>query len=395
MGVDAPREYVLSSGPAAAAEGHGRPRTGGDAAGHFVLEVDLALRLGNFQLAVRLETAARRLVLFGPSGSGKSVTLRSIAGLERPAQGTVRVDGTTLFDAAAGVNVAPERRGIGYVPQSAALFPHLTVADNVGYGLRRLPGRERQRRVEELLAQVHLAEYGARRTGELSGGEQQRAALARALATRTRLLLLDEPFSALDTPVRAALREEMLYLQERLEFGWVFVTHDLEEAYMLADDIAVYGQGRVLQLAPRDDVFHRPLNLEVARLVGIDNLLPVTASGPDRVALAGMALELQVAARMLQPRGEYWACIRPEDIRVIRKDRGRQDLGRGALLAGTIERERQLGLTARLHVRIGFGPATNLVVDLPRQAYRSLGVATDKSWQLFIPDSAIHIIPRE
>ena len=355
--------------------------------------MDLALELGNFQLAVRLETAAQRLVLFGPSGSGKSVTLRTIAGLEQPTQGLVRVEGTTLFDAALGVNVAPERRGIGYVPQSAALFPHLTVAGNVGYGLRRLPGWERQRRVEELLAQVHLAGYGGRYTGELSGGEQQRAALARALATRTRLLLLDEPFSALDTPVRAVLREEMLSLQERLDFGWVFVTHDLEEAYMLADDIAVFGQGRVLQLAPRDEVFHRPLSLEVARLVGIDNLLPVTASGPDSVRLVGTELELQVAGCVVQPRCQYWACIRPEDIRVIRKDRGRAELGRGALLSGTIERERQLGLTARLHFQIGTRPAAGMVVDLPRQAYRSLGVARDKSWQLFIPDGAIHLIP--
>ncbi|HLQ33804.1 MAG TPA: ATP-binding cassette domain-containing protein, partial [Chloroflexota bacterium] len=174
-----------------------------------MLSFSLRKRLGRFQLDVSFQSQAKRIVLFGPSGSGKSVTLQCLAGLLAPDSGQATVDGQTVFDSDRRLDVPPEQRRVGYVPQSSVLFPHLDVAANVGYGLRRSPAAERQEKVGKLLRLVRLEGFEARRPRALSGGEQQRIALARALATEPLLLLLDEPFSALDTPVRAALRREL------------------------------------------------------------------------------------------------------------------------------------------------------------------------------------------
>ncbi|HVA24866.1 MAG TPA: ABC transporter ATP-binding protein [Chloroflexota bacterium] len=358
-----------------------------------MLQLQLEKRLGSFALSVALRTTAKRLVLFGPSGSGKSVTLHCVAGLMQPDRGVVEIDGAQVFDSASSLDVPPQRRAIGYVPQGAPLFPHLTVAENVAYGLRHAPAGERHARAEELLEQVHLPGYGGRQPAQLSGGEQQRVALARALATQTRLLLLDEPFSALDAPVRAALREEILELQGRVDVGWVFVTHDLEEAYMLAEDIAVYQGGRILQHGSRDDVFLHPATVEVARLVGIPNVLPATTVEPGCVRLDESGVTLGVDSRQLA-QGRYFACVRAEDVRVMRKDRATTDLEPGTMLVGTVVAERQLGFTVSLGFRIDSRPSPPFLwVDVSRQAYLSLGVQSDKRWQLFLPSTAIHLVP--
>ena len=360
-----------------------------------MLQVRIQKQLGSFALDVELHTDARRVVLFGPSGSGKSLTLQCLAGLMRADHGVISIDGQTVFDAGSGLDLPPQGRGIGYVPQGAPLFPHLRVADNVTYGLRRMPAGTRRARAEELLELVHLAGYGSRRPAELSGGEQQRVVLARALARETKLLLLDEPFSALDAPVRAALREEVLDLQARVDVSWVFVTHDLEEAYMLAEDIAVYEQGRILQQGHRDAVFLHPETVEVARLVGIRNVLPAVAAGQSGIRLDGSEVCLHIeAARSIQG-SSHWACIRAEDVRVLRKDRPTSDLGPGTTLPGTVVDERQLGFTASLAFHVATLPEPGkLWVDLSRQAYLSLGVQSDKRWDLFVPSSAIHLVPR-
>jgi len=361
-----------------------------------VLQFRLEARLGSFTLDVALRTSARRLVLFGPSGSGKSVTLRCLAGLQRPDRGTVHIDGVPVFEAESSLDVPPQHRAIGYVPPGAPLFPHLTVADNVTYGLRRSPPAERRARAEELPDQVHLSGYGARRAAELSGGEQQRVALARALARPTRLLLLDEPFSALDAPVRAALREEVLDLQRRLDVGWVFVTHDLEEAYTLAEDIAVYERGRILQHGSRDDVLVRPSTVGVARLVGIRNLLPATAAGSGRIRLEGSGVSLIIATWPPAAGGRYFACIRAEEIRIRRGDHAESDHRPGTTLPATLMAERQVGLNVSLGFQIDPDQSSpSLWVDISRQAYLELGVPSDKRWTLFVPATAVHLIARD
>jgi iron(III) transport system ATP-binding protein len=204
--------------------------------------------------------------LLGPSGCGKTTALRAIAGFEPVTGGEIRVDGAVVSSPAA--HVAPERRQIGMVFQDHALFPHLRVADNVAFGLRALPDRERAARVAELLAIVGLAPLAGRYPHELSGGQQQRVALARALAPRPSLLLLDEPFSNLDVDLRERLSIEVRDVLKRTGTTAVLVTHDQREAFAMADEIAVMRDGRVEQWGTPYDLYHRPANRFVADFVG-------------------------------------------------------------------------------------------------------------------------------
>ena len=352
-------------------------------------------RLGAFDLDAHFSSHAGRVVLFGPSGSGKSVTLQCLAGLLTPDNGRIVAGDQLLFDHALRVNVGPEQRRIGYVPQQAALFPHLNVAENVGYGLRRAPAHERDDTVATLLRLVQLESFASRRPGQLSGGEQQRVALARALATDPRLMLLDEPFSALDTPVRAALRQELLDLQLALGFAWLFVTHDLEEAYQLGDEIAVYQSGRILQSGPREDVFYRPRDVEVARLVGFDNIFPVSPANDGRVRLES-GLELAVSPlgnRSPELGTPIYACIRAEDVRMVRKDREPRGMAEGTRVTGTVADERHLGFTVALRFALQCpAQAVDLWVDVAVPAYRSLDLANNRDWELFVPAEAVHLV---
>ncbi|HWS57946.1 MAG TPA: ABC transporter ATP-binding protein, partial [Actinotalea sp.] len=211
--------------------------------------------------------------VLGPSGCGKTTLLRVIAGFERAAGGTVTLDGATLT--APGRHVAPERRRIAVVPQEGALFPHLSAADNVAFGLsRRDP--QRGRRVAELLELVGLQGYGSRMPAEMSGGQQQRVALARALAPAPRVVLLDEPFSALDAGLRASVRADVRAALHATGTTAVLVTHDQEEALSTADVVAVMREGRVVQAGTPDTIYRAPVDVDVARFVGEAVVLPAT-----------------------------------------------------------------------------------------------------------------------
>lgn len=214
-----------------------------------MLDVQIRKQLGGFSLDVHLRAEAPVTALVGPSGSGKTLTVRSIAGALRPDDGHVRLHGEALFDAEKGIDVPPQARGVGYVPQQYALFPHLDVRGNVGFGLSGVAPSERDRRVAEMLKIVDLAGHGHQRPRELSGGQQQRVALARALIVQPRLLLLDEPFAALDAPIRTALRAHLLELQRTLGFRALLVTHDPEDAEVLAGQTFGFDQGRVTEVS--------------------------------------------------------------------------------------------------------------------------------------------------
>jgi iron(III) transport system ATP-binding protein len=202
--------------------------------------------------------------VLGPSGCGKTTLLRLVAGFERPDSGSI-VLGSRVVAEARGSFVAPERRRVGLVPQESALFPHLSVAGNIGFGI---PRSQRPARVAELLDVIGLAGYQDRRPYELSGGEQARIALARALAPRPEVVLLDEPFAALDAALRTEIREEVRGVLQATGATGVLVTHDQEEALSVADQVAVMRAGQVVQVAPPVDLYHRPADLEVARFVG-------------------------------------------------------------------------------------------------------------------------------
>jgi molybdate transport system ATP-binding protein len=228
------------------------------------LVLELAVPLRSFELALALELERETLALVGPSGAGKTTALRAVAGLVRPARGRIELDGTTLFDAERGIDRPPEERRVGLVFQEYALFPHLTVGQNVAFG-----GRDR---AAELLERFRIAHLAKARPGELSGGERQRVALARALARDPAVLLLDEPMAALDAHTRADVRAELQELLRELALPTILVTHDFEDAAALADRVGVIAEGKVLQLGTPDELVAAPGDAFVASFTG-GNLL--------------------------------------------------------------------------------------------------------------------------
>ncbi|HEX2272696.1 MAG TPA: ABC transporter ATP-binding protein, partial [Acidimicrobiales bacterium] len=269
--------------------------------------------------------------LLGPSGCGKTTLLRVVAGFERPDEGSVTVGGRVV--AGPRVHVPPERRRVGIVPQEHALFPHLTVAGNVGYGVSR--GARRAARIEEVLALAGLTGLGDRMPHELSGGQQQRVALARALAPEPSVVLLDEPFGSLDAALRVELRAEIATVLRASGATAVLVTHDQDEALSMADLVAVMREGRVVQLGPPDEVYQHPADLWVAGFVGRANVLAGEMVGPGKVSCALGILEAVGGPGA----GPVRLAVRPEQLRVTADAAGdgrvenRQYFGHDALVA--------------------------------------------------------------
>lgn len=351
-----------------------------------MISVDIRKRLGSFQLDVAFEADHETVVLFGHSGSGKSVTLAAVAGLLRPDAGTVAIGGRTVFDAARGIDQPPQARNLGYVVQELALFPHLTAGENVEYGLVGWPRAERERRVAELSALLSLQGLEDRMPRQLSGGQQQRVALARALARPVEALLLDEPFSALDEALRGDLRAELLRLRRELAVPVVFVTHDLREAYLLADRIAVLDAGRVLQFAPRDEVFHRPISRRVAELTGIRNLFVGEADGAGVVRVTGLALRVDAAEAR---RGPVDLAIRSERCNLRRLDPA-GPLPDNCFVAD-IEADLAFGNSHTLRLRpVAAGPMVE--VEVASRPYEVLGVAGRPRWVVELPAADLHVM---
>ena len=221
--------------------------------------------------------------LLGPSGCGKTTTLRLIGGFEAADSGEVRIDGVDMS------NVAPEKRPVNTVFQSYALFPHLSVADNVGFGLRfqKASKAEIRSRVGEALELVRLNSYGRRKAHQLSGGQQQRVALARALVLRPKVLLLDEPLGALDAKLRKTLQVELRALHRDVGITFVYVTHDQEEALTMSDRLAVMNEGEIEQIGTPKETYEEPASAYVADFLGVANLLPATVGSPGRVIING------------------------------------------------------------------------------------------------------------
>ena len=260
------------------------------------------------------------LTLLGPSGCGKTTLLRLLAGFERPDGGSLTLSGQDITP------IPPERRPLNTVFQQYALFPHMTVAGNVAYGLRmeKRPAEEIRRRVADVLAMVQLTELAERKPHQLSGGQQQRVAIARAVIKRPKLLLLDEPLSALDYKLRRQMQIELKRLQRELGITFVFVTHDQEEALSMSDRVVVLRDGEVQQLGTPREIYERPSNLFTARFVGETNLFPavVTAINDDRIAVdvRGLVRELRKPAFQVDIGEQVNVLLRPEDIRVLAPD---------------------------------------------------------------------------
>jgi iron(III) transport system ATP-binding protein len=258
------------------------------------------------------------MALLGPSGCGKTTTLRLIAGFETPDAGQVVIGGRTMSDSRTGIVVPPEQRGVGVVFQDYALFPHLTIENNVGFGLRRAPRVERRRRVREILDLVGLADLTDRYPHELSGGQQQRIAVARALAPVPTVLLLDEPFSNLDADLRAAMRDEVQTVLHATSTTAIFVTHDQEEAFTVADVVGVLDRGRLEQLAEPETIYHRPATPFVAEFVGAADFIPGVVT-PDGV-VTELGTFSHAEGRTVGERVKVM--IRPDDVTFVPADDG-------------------------------------------------------------------------
>jgi len=370
------------------------------------LDVRIQTRLIGFTLDVAWTAGDGVSVLFGPSGAGKTLTLQCLAGLVRPDAGRIIVDGRVLFDSAAGIHVPPQERRLGYVFQGYALFPHLTVRSNVAFGLRQRPPAERVRRTAEVISRLGLTGLEDRYPRELSGGQRQRVALGRALANEPALVLLDEPLSALDLPLRRALRDELQAILADWRMPAVLVTHDFSEAYQLGDHVVIYEAGRVRQAAPRGDLLWRPASESVARILGFRNLLRGTVVDvcPTHLRIAWRDQQLEVRTPPDRPTppmpgSAVTFFVRPEDLRLIRKDGPPPDRAHHTnILSGRVVRETDRGVTWTLMFRLDAPgePAQDgfdLEIDVPRFVYEVLRIDRERSWQFSIHRGSLHVLP--
>jgi molybdate transport system ATP-binding protein len=373
------------------------------------LTVEVRRYLAGFTLDIAFSVPRGLTVLFGPSGAGKSMTLQAIAGLCPLDSATILLDGAAWHDSQAGVCLPPQQRHVGYVPQNYALFPHLTVEQNIAFGLK-ARGKQARQRVSELIRLMQLDGLERQRPAQLSGGQQQRVALARALATDPHLLLLDEPFSSLDAAVRETLREEMRAFHERVHVPIVLVTHDALEARMLADTVVVMQNGRVLQVGTQQTIFRSPQTRAVAALVGMRACwtgdvvttadVPCTSSTAMRevvIRIADLNLKARVPAAMPVHVGQALDLgIRTDEIRVYTADAREAPVARDGEPAstmtwapGVVIHDQMKGAFHSITVRLETGHP--LEVPMIARELHDLRIGVGSQVILGIPMNAVHV----
>lgn len=258
------------------------------------LIVDIKKNLSDFSLNVNFECKNSRLGILGESGSGKSMTLKSIAGLITPDEGRIILNGRTLFDSNNNINVPIKDRNIGFLFQNYALFPHMTVENNIKYALYKKSAEEKNKIVDELLSLLHIEDLRKRYPHEISGGQQQRAAIARALAVNPEVLFLDEPFSALDNHLKGVMLREMSHTLSRYRGVTLYVTHNLEEAYQLCEDIMIISKGSIAAIGNKKEIFKKPPSAEAAKLLGYKNISTAKKISSDYVDALDWGLNIKV-----------------------------------------------------------------------------------------------------
>ena len=352
----------------------------------------IKLRAGAFFLEFDAEFTARATGLFGASGSGKTTLVELIAGLRRPAAGRICLDDTVLTDVAAGVSLPPERRRIGYVPQDAALFPHLSVDGNLRFAERRARGADAVFSRDHVCTVLGIGALLSRQVADLSGGERQRVALARALVSAPRLLLLDEPLAGLDASRKETILPYLQRVRDDFALSMIYVTHAAQEIIALCDDMAVVSAGRLLQSGPVDEVFRQPASPEVARIVGVETVQPgrlmevrgglaTVALGPIRLSALATGLTPGTTAVLVS--------IRAEDV-ILLRDAGIVQTSARNQLAGTVRAIVPAGPTVRIELDCGFP----LVAVLTRQSAEELGLAPGVRVGALVKAPNVHLISR-
>ena len=362
-------------------------------------EPGLRVRLRNpAPIALDMELACAPgevAALVGPSGSGKSSVLRAIAGLWRPAAGEVRCGGELWYSREAGVCLPPRVRRIGMVFQHYALFPHLCAQDNIIEALGELPRARRAARARELLDRVRLAGLELRRPAQLSGGQQQRVAVARALARDPNALLLDEPFSAVDRGTRERLYQELAQLRRALDMPVVLVTHDLEEALLLADRITILHHGRSLQSGAPHEVLAHPADVTVARLVGLKNIfsgeLVEHRAGRSLVRCWGRVLEARLQPEFAPGARLSWV-IPPEGVILHRRERASRG-ERENPVSGVVASAVVLGGNVAIRLALDAPGELPLAFSVPIHVARRNGIAPGAAIRVSLLAEHIHLMP--
>ena len=356
------------------------------------LEVAIEKQVSGFRLDIEFTANSTPLGLLGASGSGKTMTLRTIAGLDKPDRGRIVLHGRVLFDSAHGINVPARERRIGLLFQNYALFPHLTVAQNIAFGLRRVPEPERALRVEKQLAAVHLDHLARRYPASLSGGEQQRVALARALAVEPAALLLDEPFSALDTHLRSSVERQLRETLETYRGSTLFVSHNLEEAYRVCGELVVLAGGRVAARGPKEEIFRQPPTLEVARLTGCKNFSRARRSVDGFVEALDWGCALRVTQEFAKPPARV--AIRAHHIRV--RASGTPAQRRDNIFQCWLAAMTETPFRVTLDLRVGGPPASpadfHIQAEVFKQEWESFR-NLPQPWQVELAPDRLFLLP--
>lgn len=284
------------------------------------LQIIVTKRLPKFELHVDMASDKTQIGILGASGSGKSLLLSCVAGLVKPDEGFICLNGRVLFDSNAGINVPPRHRKIGFLFQHYALFPHLTVEENIAFGLDHLSGEQKRSRVWELLERFRLQEMGKHYPAQISGGQQQRVALARAMAIEPEIMLLDEPFSALDSHLRNHMVMEMKGYLKDFGGNTLFVTHHMEEAYAICEEILIIKSGKIEAFGEKDKLFNLPHTLETAKITGCKNLAPATAINDFEVEIQEWGIVARAQGVVEKSRG--FVGIRSNHIQIAEDARG-------------------------------------------------------------------------
>ncbi|ADP18159.1 polyamine ABC transporter, ATP-binding family protein 2 [Achromobacter xylosoxidans A8] len=303
----------------------------------------VSMRFGAYQALDRIDLEIQQgefVALLGPSGCGKTTLLRSIAGFLRPEAGRILIEGQDIS------RLAAHQRPLNTVFQNYALFPHMSVLENVAYGPRRQGASKQDAagRARAALDMVGLADFGPRYPREMSGGQQQRVALARAIVNQPKLLLLDEPLSALDLKLRKRMQLELKHLQAKLGIAFIFVTHDQEEAMTMADRVVVMHAGKIEQVGGGTEIYRHPATRFVAEFIGDANLMPFTAIDGDALQMDAQGLRVRLPGKTAPARGV--AVLRPEDLRLA-------DASAATALSGTVTDVINVGSHCMIHVDIG------------------------------------------
>ena len=366
-----------------------------------MIEIRVEKNLGNFSLNLSLSLQKGMTVLFGPSGSGKTLTLHTIAGLVEPDFGMVRVNGVVYFDKKRRVNLPVHRRRVGYVFQEPSLFPHMTVFENIAYGISDLPLGERKRKVSLLIERMRLEGLEKNLPHQISGGQKQRTALARALAASPLLLLLDEPFASLDNPVREKLRLDLLRIEKEDRMPLIFVTHDVEEAFVLSEELVVLNEGRVEQAGNKEDIFYRPQSHKVAKFLGVKNIFRgrITEIHPEEGVMTVWVDEKGFLASIPYREGAVtgnWVrfCIRPEEIMILRAERPIKKTLQGNIFTGQIVRIIEKGAEHTLFFRQSQDDY-DFEISMSNLAYRKLHIRENDTVSVVLKWESIWLIPED